>query len=165
MPTYEVVTEDLDAVQQQLGHQVQGLDQTQAETTQAVDGLITRTDAAATQGEAQITGTLGDLAQTVSTSDQIASAAHWTGPDSDRFRQGNADLTQAINQTGQRMTDAIAGFRSRTAQTDAELQGLTAEFANAVTKCRELTAGLQSAVQIEAQSYEEAFNGSFNYAG
>jgi chromosome segregation ATPase len=165
MPQYEVVTEDLDAVAQQLGRQAGGLDQTQAETTQAVDGLISQSDAAAQQGQAQITQTLGDLAQTVAASDQVANAANWTGPDSDRFRQGNADLTQAIDQTGQRMTAAIEDFRTRTGQLDAELQALTAEFANAIAQNRELTTELQSAVQIEMQSYEEAFNGSFNYGG
>jgi chromosome segregation ATPase len=165
MPMYEVVTEDLEAVQQQLGRQVQGLDQTQAETTQAVSGLISQTDTAATQGQTTITSTLGELAQTVSASDQLANAAKWTGPDSDRFRQGNADLAQAIDQTSQRMTDSITQFRARTAQTDAELEALTAEFTNAVAKSRDLTADLQAAVQVEAQSYEEAFNGSFHYSG
>lgn len=165
MPMYEVVTEDLDAVQQQLGRQAEGLDHAQTGTTQAVDQLIGQTDASATQGQAQITGTLGGLTQTVATSDQVANAAHWTGADSDRFRQSNADLTQAIDLTGKRMTESIDDFRARTAQIDAGLQDLTAQFATAVARTRELTADLQAAVQIEAQSYEEAFNGSFHYGG
>jgi predicted nucleic acid-binding Zn-ribbon protein len=165
MPLYEVVTEDLDAVQQQLGRQGEGLDQTQAETTQSVTTLITETDTAATQGETQITQSLGDLAQVVATSDQVAQAANWTGADSDRMRQSNADLTQVIDQTNQRMTAAIADFKSRTAQIDADLQALTDEFTTAITQQRELTTQLQSAVQIEMQSYEEAFNGSFAYGG
>lgn len=165
MPLYRVVLEDLDAVQAALTTQADGLGVTQAQTQQAVTQLGDVTTQALSTGRISVTEQLDALGAEVNRSNEMANAAQWTGPDSDRFRQSNAELLTAIQQTSTRFTDAITAYEAATTQLMVALADLVAEFSAATQASQESSARLSSAVQIEAQSYEEAFNGSFAYGG
>lgn len=165
MPLYRVVLEDLDAVQAALTTQADGLGTTQTGTQQAVTTLNDVTTQSLTTGRTTVTTQLDGLTQEVTRSNELANAAQWTGPDSDRFRQSNADLLTAIQQTGTRFDEAIGQYETSTGQLMATLQDLVAEFAAATQTSLDSSTRLSSAVQVESQSYEEAFNGSFAYGG
>jgi hypothetical protein len=165
MPLYRVVLEDLDAVQAALTTQADGLGVTQAQTQQAVTQLGDVTTQALSTGRISVTEQLDALGAEVNRSNEMANAAQWTGPDSDRFRQSNAELLTAIQQTSTRFTDAITAYEAATTQLMVALADLVAEFSAATQASQDSSAQLSSAVQIEAQSYEEAFNGSFAYGG
>jgi hypothetical protein len=165
MPLYRVVLEDLDAVQAALTTQADGLGVTQAQTQQAVTQLGDVTTQALSTGRISVTEQLDALGAEVNRSNEMANAAQWTGPDSDRFRQSNAELLTAIQQTSTRFTDAITAYEAATTQLMVALADLVAEFSAATQASQDSSARLSSAVQIEAQSYEEAFNGSFAYGG
>src|SRR4051812_9494356 len=96
MPLYRVVMEDLDAVQGALTTQADGLSVTGTQTQQAVVLLGDVTMQALTTGRSSVTEQLDALGTEVSRSNELANAAQWTGPDSDRFRQSNAELLTAI---------------------------------------------------------------------
>ena len=165
MPHYLVVTEDLAAVQAALTTQADGLGTTQAQTQQTIARLGETTTQALTTGRTTVTDQLAALTAEVTRSNELAAAAQWTGPDSDRFRQSNAELMTAIEQTGVRIGEAVTAYETSTTQLMAVLDDLVAEFVTATTASQESSTRLSSAVQIEAQSYEEAFNGSFAYGG
>jgi hypothetical protein len=165
MPLYRVVLEDLDAVQVALTTQADGLGVTQAQTQQAVTQLGDVTTQALSTGRISVTEQLDALGAEVNRSNEMANAAQWTGPDSDRFRQSNAELLTAIQQTSTRFTDAITAYEAATTQLMVALADMVAEFSAATQASQDSSARLSSAVQIEAQSYEEAFNGSFAYGG
>lgn len=165
MPLYLVVMEDLAAVQAALTAQADGLGVTEAQTQQSVAQLGDVTTQALTAGRTSVTSQLEALGAEVTRSNEVANAAHWTGPDSDRFRQSNAELLTSIQQTNTRFTDAITAYEAATTQLMATLAELVAEFTAATQASSESSTRLSSAVQIEAQSYEEAFNGSFAYGG
>lgn len=165
MPYYRVTLEDLDAVQAALMTQADGLGNTQAQTQQSVTQLADTTTQALATGRATVTEQLETLAQEVTRSNELANAAQWTGPDADTFRQANADLLTVIDQTNLRFTDAVTQYEVSSQQLMATLDELVAEFTVASQASQESSTQLSSAVQIEAQSYEEAFNGSFAYGG
>jgi len=165
MPLYRVVLEDLDAVQAALTTQADGLGTTQAGTQQAVTQLNDLTTQSLATGRTTVTQQLDTLTQEVTRSNELATAAQWTGPDSDRFRQSNADLMTSIQQTGVRFDEAITQYEVATTQLMATLQDLVAEFTAATQASLDSSTRLSAAVQIESVSYEEAFNGSFAYGG
>lgn len=165
MPLYLVVMEDLLQIQGVLGTQAQGLADTQGQTTQAVNGLNDLTTQALQTGRTKVMEQLQQLADTVNKSNEMAVAAHWTGPDADTFRQSNADLLQAIQQFSQRFDEAVAQYEAQMQQLMATLQDIAADFAAATQQSEESTTSLRVAVALEATSYEEAFNGSFAYGG
>src|SRR5690242_13872463 len=104
MPGYEVATEDLIAAQQQLVVQAQTLTEAQAQVPAASTEMITQITDGSTQTQGQIEGELAELANLVTTADQTAQQAQWTGPDSEQFRAVNADLMAVIIQTNQRLS-------------------------------------------------------------
>ena len=165
MPLYRVALEDLDAVQAALNTQAEGLGTTQTGTQQAVTTLNDTTTQSLATGRTTVTQQLDTLAQEVTRSNDLATKAQWTGPDSDRFRQGNADLMTSIQQTGARFDEAIGQYEVSTKQLMATLQDLVTEFTTATQASLDSSTQLSSAVQIESVSYEEAFNGSFAYGG
>jgi predicted kinase len=165
MPLYQVVMEDLQQVQQVLATQAQGLADTHGQTTQAVTGLNDLTTQALQTGRTKVTEQLQLLTETVNKSNEMAAAAHWTGPDADTFRQSNQDLLAAIQQVSQRFDEAVTQYEAQMQQLMATLEQIAADFAAATQQSQESTARLGGAVGIEAQGYEEAFNGSFAYGG
>ena len=165
MPLYRVVLEDLDAVQSALTTQADGLGTTQAQTQTSVTTLGDTTTQALTTGRTTVTEQLDALAAEVTRSTELANAAQWTGPDSDRFRASNADLLTVISQTNTRFPEAVTDYETATTQLMATLQDLVAEFTAATLTSQESSTRLGSAVQVESASYEEAFNGSFGYGG
>ena len=68
-----------------------------------------------------------------------------------------------INTTNARLADAIAQHLAATDQLDQQLDAANADFAQATQTSTEATTNLQSALQTETQSYDEAFAGSFTY--
>lgn len=165
MPLYRVVLEDLDAVQTALTTQADGLGAAQAQTQQAVTQLGDVTTQSLTTGRTTVTEHLDGLAAEVTRSNEVANAALWTGPDADLFRQSNAELLTSISQTNTLFAEAITSYETATVQLMTVLSDLVAEFTTATLASQESSTRLGSAVQIEAQSYEEAFNGSFAYGG
>lgn len=165
MPLYLVVMEDLVQIQAVLGNQAQGLADAQSQAQQGIGGLNDLTTQSLQTGRTTVVEQLQRLAETVTTSNQLAEAAHWTGPDADRFRQSNADLLQAIQQTSQRFDDAVTQYETQMQQLMALLEQIMVEFTTATQRSAESTDGIRAAVGIEATSYEEAFNGSFAYGG
>ena len=165
MPLYRVVIEDLNDVQAALTTQADGLATTQAQTTQTVAQLGDLTAQALTTGRTTVAEQLETLATEVTRSNERATEAQWTGPDSERFRQSNAELLTAIGQTSTRFTEAVTTYEAATTALMAVLDEVVAEFTAATQASQESSTQLGSAVQIEAQSYEEAFNGSFAYGG
>ena len=163
MAAYEVATEDLVAAQDQLGVQIETLGTTQIGVTTASETMVTTIVDSSRTTQTQIDGLLTELAALVSASDATATAAEWTGPDSEQFRQANAELLTVINTTNARLTDAITQHLAATDQLDQQLDAANAEFAQATQAAGEATTNLQSALQTETQSYEEAFAGSFTY--
>lgn len=165
MASYEVLTEDLVASQDQLSVQIDSLGSTRTGVSTASDQMVQAIVDASRASQAQIDALLSELATLVSQSDAAATAAEWTGPDSEQFRQANADLLTVINATNIRLTDAITQHLTATVQLDQQLDAANADFAQATQASLESTTALRAALQTEAQSYEEAFAGSFGYAG
>lgn len=165
MASYEVATEDLVASQDQLGVQIDTLGTTQTGVPAASDQMVQAIVSASTATQAQIDGLLTELAGLVSRTDAAATAAQWTGPDSEQFRQANADLLTVINTTNTRLTEAIAQHLTTTMQLDQQLDAANADFTQATQASLESTTALRAALQTETQSYEEAFAGSFGYSG
>lgn len=163
MAAYEVATEDLVAAQDQLGVQIETLGTTQTGVATASETMVTTIVDSSRTTQTQIDGLLTELAALVSASDATATAAEWTGPDSEQFRQANAELLTVINTTNAKLTDAIAQHLAATDQLDQQLDAANADFAQATQASTEATTNLQSALQTETQSYEEAFAGSFTY--
>ena len=165
MPLYLVVIEDLIQIQEVLSTQAQGLADTQGQATQAVQALNDLTTQALQTGRAKVVEQLQQLTETVTRSNELATAAVWTGPDADTFRQSNQDLLTAIQQTGQRFDEAVTQYEAQMQQLMATLEQIAADFATATQQSEESTNGIRGAVALEATSYEEAFNGSFAYGG
>ena len=165
MASYEVVTEDLVASQDQLGVQIDTLGTTQTGVPAASDQMVQAIIDASTATQAQVDGLLTELATLVSQSDAAATAAEWTGPDSEQFRQANTELLTVINTTNTKLTDAIAQHLTATTQLDQQLDAANADFAQATQASLESTTALRAALQSETQSYDEAFAGSFGYTG
>jgi hypothetical protein len=165
MPYYRVTLEDLDAVQAALTTQADGLGNTQAQTQQSVTQLADATTQALATGRGTVAQQLETLTQEVTRSNEVANAAQWTGPDADTFRSANADLLAVIDQTNLRFSDALTQYENASQQLMATLDELVAEFTVASQASQDSSTQLSSAVQLEAQSYEEAFNGSFAYGG
>lgn len=163
--TYEVMTEDLVAALDQLGVQIDTLSSTQTGVSTASDQLVQAIIAAAQTTEAQVDALLSDLAALITSTDQTATAADWTGPDSEQFRAANADLLAVITTTNARLTDAIGQHLTMTAHLSEQLDAATADFAQATQTSTESTTALRAALQAEVTSYDEAFNGSFSYSG
>jgi hypothetical protein len=161
MPGYEVATEDLIAAQQQLGVQTQTLGEAQAQVPAASNEMITQITGGSTQRQSQIEAVLADLANVVTTADQTAQQAQWTGPDSEQFRGVNADLMNVIIQTNQRLSDAFAEHLAATQRLDTELDAANAEFAQAAQASAESTQALATATGAEAERYEQVFAGGF----
>lgn len=165
MPLYLVVIEDLIQVQGVLSTQAQGLADTHGQATQSVQSLNDLTTQALQTGRTKVLEQLQQLTDTVNTSNEMATAAHWTGPDADTFRQSNQDLLQAIQLTSQRFDEAVTQYETQMQQLMATLEQIAADFAAATQQSEESTNGIRAAVALEATSYEEAFNGSFAYGG
>ena len=163
--TYEVMTEDLVAALDQLGVQIDTLGSTQTGVSTATDQLVQAIIAAAQTTQAQVDALLSDLAALIASTDQTATAADWTGPDSEQFRAANADLLTVITTTNAKLTDAIGQHLSATAQLSGQLDAATAEFAQATQTSSESTTSLRAALQTEVTSYDESFKGSFSYSG
>lgn len=165
MAGYNVATEDLDAVQQQLEVQLNdlttSLSEVDAAGTQMQEQILSSLDTAVTQ----VTAGHDELATLLTTSQSTADAAHWTGPDSELFRTGTAELLQTIQTVSARMLDAMAQHRAATTALHTELEQAEADFAQAVGASQESTTSLRDAVRTENQTYEDAFNGSFGFAG
>lgn len=165
MATYEVLTEDLIGAQDQLGVQIDTLGTTQTGVSTASDLMVQTIIDATNTTQTQIDGLLAELATLVAQSDAAATAAQWTGPDSEQFRQANTELLTVINTTNVRLTEAIAQHLAATLQLDQQVDAATATFTQATQVSTESTTALQSALQAETQSYDEAFAGSFGYTG
>jgi hypothetical protein len=165
MASYEVMTEDLVAALDQLGVQTDTLGSTQTGVSTATDQLVQTIIAAAQTTQAQVDALLGDLAALIAQTDQTATAADWTGPDSEQFRAANADLLAVITSTDAKLTDAIGQHLSATVQLSDQLHAATADFTQATQTATESTTALRTALQTEVASYDEAFAGSFSYAG
>jgi type I site-specific restriction endonuclease len=161
MPGYEVATEDLIAAQQQLGVQTQTLGEAQAQVPAASNEMIQQITESSTQTQSQIEAVLADLSSVVTTADQTAQSAQWTGPDSEQFRAVNADLMNVIIQTNQRLSDAFTEHLAATHRLDTELEAANAEFAQAAQASADSTQALAEATGAEAESYEQAFAGGF----
>lgn len=161
MPGYEVATEDLLAAQQQLGVQTQTLAEAQVQVPAASTEMITQITDGSTQTQGQIEAVLAELANVVTTADQTAQQAQWTGPDSEQFRGVNADLMNVIIQTNQQLSDAFNEHLAATRRLDAELDAANAEFAQAAQASAESTQALADATGAEAEAYEQAFAGGF----
>ena len=161
MPGYEVATEDLVAAQQQLGVQTQTLSEAQTQVPAASNEMITQITDGSTQTQNQIEAMLSELANVVTTADQTAQQAQWTGPDSEQFRAANADLMNVIIQTNHRLSDAFNEHLAATQRLDSELDAANAEFAQAAQASAESTQALGDATGAEAESYEQAFAGGF----
>ena len=165
MAAYEVLTEDLVAAQDQLGVQIDTLGTTRTGVTTASEQMVTTIVDGSTTTQAQIDGLLAELAALVSATDATANAAEWTGPDSEQFRQANAELLTVIASTNTRLTDAITAHLAATAQLDTTLDAALADFGQAIQTSTESTTALLAALQTETVSYDEAFAGSFGYGG
>ena len=161
MPGYEVATEDLIAAQQQLGVQTQTLGEAQAQVPAASNEMIQQITDGSTQTQSQIEAVLAQLAGVVTTADQTAQQAQWTGPDSEQFRAANADLMNAITQTNQRLSDTFTQHLAATQRLHTELDAANAEFAQAAQASADSTQALADATGAEAESYEQAFAGGF----
>lgn len=165
MAGYTVATEDLDAVQQQLDVQLDDLGTTLSEVDAAGDQMQQQILSTLDTAVAQVTAGHEDLATLLTTSQSAADSAHWTGPDSELFRAGTAELLQTIRTVSERMLDAMEQHRTATTALHAELEQAKAEFGQAVAASQESTSTLRDAVRTENQTYEDAFNGSFGFAG
>ena len=165
MATYEVLTEDLVTAQDQLGVQIDTIGTTQTGVSTASNQMTQSIVDATNATQAQLDTLLGDLANLLQASDAAATSADWTGPDSEQFRQANADLLTVINTTNAKLTDALAQHRATTAQLDQQLDQATADFTQASQISADSTTALRAALATETQSYDEAFNGSFGFTG
>ena len=161
MPLYRVVIEDLNDVQAALTTQADGLATTQAQTTQSVTQLGDLTVQALTTGRTTVAEHLETLATEVNRSNERATTAQWPVPATERFRQRHAERRTAIDQTSTRFTEAVTTYEAATTALMTVLDEVIAEFTAATQASQESSTQLGSAVQIEAQSYEVAFNGSF----
>jgi ABC-type transporter Mla subunit MlaD len=165
MAGYNVATEDLDAVQQQLDVQLNdlatSLSEVDAAGTQMQQQIMSSLDTAVHQ----VTAGHQELAALLTASQSTADAAHWTGPDSEQFRAGTAELLQTIRTVSERMLDALEQHRAATTALHSELEQAEADFAQAAGSSQESTGRLRDAVRAENESYEAAFNGSFGFAG
>jgi hypothetical protein len=165
MAPYNVTTEDLDAVQQQLDVQVGELASSLAEVGAAGDQMQQQIMSSLDASVAQVTAGHDELATLLTTSQSTADAAHWTGPDSEQFRAGTAELLQTIHTVSQKMLDNMEQHRVATTTLHTEFEQAKADFTQAVNANQESTSSLRDAVRTENESYEQAFNGSFGYGG
>jgi len=163
MAAYEVLTEDLVAAQDQLGVQIDTIGTTQTGVSTASDQMTQAIVGATNATQAQLDTLLADLAALLSQSDAAATSADWTGPDSEQFRQANADLLAVITTTNAKLTDAIGQHLAATTQLDQQLDAATADFTQASQASADSTTALRAALATETQSYDEAFAGSFGY--
>ncbi|HWJ51990.1 MAG TPA: hypothetical protein VNT24_01280, partial [Propionibacteriaceae bacterium] len=165
MVAYEVQTEDLMGIRDQLAAQADLVGSTSSGIADATTTLLQQMEAGVSTAQVTIEGLLQSLADTVSTTDSTAAAADWIGPDSDTFRQANADLIAAIARSQTQLESALTGHRTATTQVGATLADTLQQFTAEAGRSQELTSQLSAAVGAEADSYEQAFNGSWSAAG
>lgn len=161
MSTFDVNTEDLGQVDQRLGAQAQQLNASLADVTQACAALRDTVLSTVSASEATITTACEQIVSTLQQSGTMAQQTVWTGPDSEQFRAGTAELMDQINQISLRVQENVQQYRTTTEQLHSELETQRAGFAQAIGKDQESTTSLQQAIQTETRTYEEAFAGGF----
>jgi hypothetical protein len=165
MAGYEVQTEDLIGIRDQLAAQAGLVGSTSSSVVEATSTLLLQLEVGLRQAEATIDGLLQEVAATVQTTGSTAAAADWLGPDSEAFREANADLMAAVSRSQAQLETALTGHRTATTQIGATLLDTLGQFTAEASRSQELTGQLSAAVGAEANSYEQAFNGSWNEAG
>lgn len=165
MTYYRVTIEDLEAIRTALEAQAQGLDATRTQTQTSVSLLDEVTAQSLTAGLTGVTEQLTSLAEQITRAQELADAAEWTGTDADTFRRSNADLLVLIQQTDTAFAGAVQEYETSSRRLLAVLDDLVADFVATSNTLQDASADLGSAVQLEARSYEEAFNGSFAFGG
>ncbi len=165
MAAYEVQTDDLIGVGEQLGRQAGVTATTRIGVDAATTSMITVLDTGASTAEATVGGLLADLAVIVSVADAAAGGADWLGADAEVFRSANAELVTVIGRSQTGLEQAFVAHRTATGELGRTLQATLTEFVAASSRSEDLAAQLAAAVGSEVEAYEAAFAGGFSGVG
>src|SRR4051812_8006927 len=99
MASYEVQTEDLLGIRDQLAVQAKLLAHTLGGISTAAAVMVDQVGGGSVRAQTTIDTFLAHLADVVARTDQTATYADWLGPDGDRFRLGNSELGATIGRS------------------------------------------------------------------
>jgi hypothetical protein len=162
MPSYEVATEDLLSIRDQLSAQAVLLGSTRTTVTAATTAMVDQIDGGLAQAQTVIDAVLADLIGLVAAADAAAGMADWLGPDAEIFRAANADLSATIGRSRSTVETALIAHRAATTQLGRVMAATLEELDAEAGRSADLSAQLSAAVGAEADSYEAAFNGSWD---
>lgn len=165
MPSYVASIEDLKRVQAQLATQLDQLVTAQVGVDATVCDMTDALAAGIGAAQGRVEDQLGELTGILTRSRSLADSARWTGPDSEQFRSGTAQLLATIEQAHDQLLSGVEAHRVGAAALRADVDAASNVFEDAAKNLAVSTGLLDDAVGAETTGYEEAFNGSFRYTG
>src|SRR4051794_8374120 len=121
MVAYEVQTEDLIGIRDQLAVQADLVGGTSSGIAAATTTMLQQMEMGLNQAQSTIDRLLHELADSVLAAGSAAAGADWLGPDSDAFRAANADLIAAIARSQTQLGTVLTEHQAATIQTGATL--------------------------------------------